>query len=190
MRFLVCILSLLSFFLVKSAYAYQVSQGDVVFIREYREYGWKKYGADGVKLLHPIQLLVDFYLVEYRLDATHLTITKMSAAHPSARTILATTSLSQTQRQAMQQGLRKANPSLIEQQCNSNPVIVDDGFHLAVTLTKSTASRTFNWNGNYVPELMAFLEVVNEASPKKYRFYELGQQEAFKQSLLHVTNAP
>lgn len=191
MRFLTTVAGLLIFlFVVDCVHANQGSKEEIVFIRKYREYGWKEYGADGVRFPHPIQTLVDFYLVEYRLDATHLTLTKMSASRPPVRTVLLTVSLNRVQRRAAQKGLRTANPSLIQQQCNSNTVIIDDGFHLNVTLTKSDTSQSFSWDGNYVRELVEFLDVINEVSPEKYRFYKSGQQEAFKQSLLHATENP
>lgn len=185
------LLVLLTFLLVAGhTYAYQTRKEAVVFVREYREYGWKEYGSDSVKLAHPVQTLVDFYLVEYRLTSTHLTISKVSASHPAIHSVLVTAALNQAQRQAMQQVLRTTDPILIQQRCSGSPLVVDDGFRLDVTLTKLNTSKTFSWSGNYVRELVEFLNVVNELSPKKYRFYEPGQQEAFKQSLLRASDAP
>ena len=163
---------------------------EVVFIREYREYGWKEYGTDAVKLPRPIQTVVDFYLVEYRLNANKLTINKLTASRSPTRTALFNAALSRAQRHATQKILSTANPDIIQQLCNGNTVVVDDGFHLNVTLNKPNVSKSFRWNGNYVNELAALLDVVNKASPEKYKFYESSQQEAFKQSLLRITGTP
>jgi hypothetical protein len=170
-------------------YSYQTGKDEVIFVREYREYGWKEYDANAVKLSRPIQTLADFYLVEYRLDASHLTISKLSATNPPKRTMLFSSTLNRAQRQATQQALRTAVPALIQQQCNTSS-IVDDGFHLDVTLTKLGMRKSFRWNGNYVQELLAFVDVITEVSPKKYRFYEPNQKEAFKESLLHANDTP
>ncbi|GAB2859748.1 hypothetical protein GCM10027044_20020 [Hymenobacter ruber] len=106
------------------------------------------------------------------------------------RTELFNTSLSRTQRQTKERILSTANPNVIQQQCSSNTATVDDGFHLDVTITKPNISKSFRWNGNYVNELAALLDVINEVSPEKYKFYESSQKEAFKQSLLRNTDTP
>jgi hypothetical protein len=184
MRFLNKVVALLVFlFAVGYADASNLKKEEVIFIREYREYGWKEYDANAVRLPRPIQTLIDFYLVEYRLNATHLTITKISKSQPSIRTLIFTTSLSRTQQRAMQKIFSNINPNLIQHKCNSNTTIVDDGFHLDVTLTKSNETKSFIWNGNYVDELILFVDVINRISPEKYRFYELDKQDIFKQSL-------
>ena len=184
------VISLIFLLFVGCVYAHQTAKEEIVFIREYREYGWKEYGADAVKLPRPIQTLVDFYLVEYRLDANHLTIAKLSASHPPVRTALFTALLSRAQRRATQKMLRTADLETIQQQCNANTITVDDGFHLDIMLTKPSDSKSFRWDGNYVSELVAFVDMVNNVSPRKYKFYESGKQEAFKQSLLHRADAP
>jgi len=184
MKQLIKITVALSFSLMlRPVSAYQKSPAEVLFTREYREYGMKEYGADGTRLARPLQVLTDFYLVEYRLTATHLTISKVSAAHPPTYTVLTTASLSRMQQQTVRQQLRDANPTLLQQQCRTS--LTDDGFYLDVTLSKQAASSRFGWHGNYIPQLVALLKVVNDASPEKYRFYKPNQQEAFINSLPH-----
>lgn len=97
-----------------NAYVQQADKEEVIFIREYREYGWKEYDADGAKLLRPIQNLVGFYLVEYRLDTTRLTITQLSASRPPVRTELSNVLPSKAQRRAAQKVLSNANPDIIQ----------------------------------------------------------------------------
>ncbi|GAB3636465.1 hypothetical protein GCM10027422_20550 [Hymenobacter arcticus] len=168
-------------FAVECSHAYNLGKEEIIFIREYREYGWKEYGADSIKFPHPIQTLIGFYLVEYRLDATRLTITKMPTTPAVVPSILFTTILNRAQQQAMQQAMHTTIPDLIQQQCDA--VMVDDGFHLNVTLTKAGANRSFLWNVNYVYELLEFLDIINKISPEKYKFYRAQDKKIFRQRL-------
>lgn len=181
MNFLRAIFILSFLFAVECSHAYNPSKEEVIFIREYRDYGWKEYGADSVKLPRPIQTLLGFYLVEYRLNATRLTISKLPTTPTVVPSILFTITLNRAQQQAMQQAMHTTVPALIQQQCNA--AMVDDGFHLDVTLIKAGANKSFRWNGNYVRELFEFLDIINEVSSEKYKFYQAKDKKVFRQHL-------
>lgn len=182
MRFLIKATGLLIFlFTIGYAYAYRISGEEILFTREYREYGWKDHDANGRKFPHPIQTLVDFYSVEYRLNDTRLVIEKVMTGRKLVNTVLSVVQLSRVQRQTTKRLLHTTNFARVQEQCSH--IITDDGFHLDVTSVEHGVNKSFRWNGNNVPELMEFLDVINQASPEKYKFYKESDKNKFKVSL-------
>ncbi len=157
------------------------SRDKVVFVREYREYGWRYYGADSVKLSKPLHILLGNYLVDYELDASKIVIHKRVYGRNEVQKVIFTQALSKADGLLVTHYLSASQPAQIAQRCEEHPR--DDGFHLAVTLVKAGRSTKFDWSGSHEPNLLDLLSVVNKLAPQKYIFYEPGQQESFKRSL-------
>ena len=164
------------------------AKDEVIFVREYRDYGWRYYGSDSVKLAKPLQILLGVYLVEYKLNASSLLIRKRTHGSSGAQAVLFTQVLGKVDSRLASQRLAATQPAQLVQRCQAHPQ--DDGFHLNVTLTKGGSSTSFRWNGSYEADLVDLLALVNKLAPEKYKFYKPGQQEAFNQSLLHAADAP
>jgi hypothetical protein len=171
-----------------STQAFMPSRDKVVFVREYREYGWRYYGADSVKLVRPLQVLTGLYKIYYEIDASKIIIRKRAYGRNEVQKILVNQVFSKADSRLVTQYLSASQPAQIAQRCEEHPR--DDGFHLDVTLVKAGKSTKFDWSGSHEPILLDLLTIVNKLAPQKYKFYELGQQERFKKSLLFISDNP
>ena len=160
------------------------NKDEVSFVREYREYGWRYLDADSTKRL---QIILDTYLVEYKINQSKIFIRKRNYGHDKTQQVLFAQTLSKADGRSIARYLSTIQPAQIAQRCKKFPR--DDGFHLYITFTKGN-NTSFNWNGSYEPKLLGMLDIVNKIAPQKYKFYELGQQEKFKKSLLNVNEIP
>ncbi|WP_277225255.1 hypothetical protein [Hymenobacter sp. YC55] len=154
---------------------------EVKFILSHREYGWREYGSDSVKLSRPMQYLIDVYRATYVLNGHELVLYKTAYKSGATPIRISSNPISPQQARVFRQVLRRSNlDSLV---LRSNNVAADDGFQVEVALAKDGKTTELFWNNNYVPELVALLSIVNTVSPESLKIYPVAKEADFIQSL-------